>query len=178
MANDDPEHRLSHYVDEMLQRIMVEPCWYTAQDHSGRAIHGSAQAQMNWRAKQKWYGVKPAQLDWRMYQYPLYTEFELKDGKKPPSDGQAVTMRKLKERKIPTACLGDIRSVFEFIRDSGFILHGNAENLCTETVERWAAANEKARGRNSPRKIGKMRAFKPSAARIRKSEAMRGRVPH
>src|SRR3954451_23595790 len=71
MARVQREHRLSHYVDKLLDRILLEPCWYTAVDHSGRAIGGSVQAQMNWRQHQKWMGIKPSQLDWNIEQMAI-----------------------------------------------------------------------------------------------------------
>lgn len=154
---NEGEHRLSHHLSNLLPRIIMEPCWSTAQDHSGAAIGGSAQKQMAWRQKQAWYGLKPSQLDWRLFQAPIYAEFELKyrDGK--PTSGQETTMRLLAERNIPTGCFWTLREVFEFVRDTGFRLHGNAINILREVEEEYAAAEckagaPKARVKRAPRK--------------------------
>ena len=45
------EHRLSHYFDMMLDRMLTEPCWYTAIDHSGAAIGMS----VNLRVQSTWW---------------------------------------------------------------------------------------------------------------------------
>jgi hypothetical protein len=141
---DEGEHRLSHHLGGLLTRIVMEPCWHTAQDHSGAAIGASKQRQMNWRAKQHWYGVKPSQLDWRLIQLPLYTEFELKYGNGKPTPGQETTMRLLRERGIPTGCFWSLRTVVEFIQRVGFRLHGNTMNILREVEENYAAAERAA----------------------------------
>ena len=139
MARVQREHRLSHYESKLLDRILLEPCWYTAVDHSGRAIGGSVQAQMNWRQHQKWMGIKPSQLDWNIEQMaidipsnvPLWriAKIELKYGDNRPDHGQETTMRLLADRQIFTGCCWNIAEFFAALKTAGFQLHANAENI-------------------------------------------------
>jgi hypothetical protein len=176
MARDDPEHRLSHWVNELLERILLEPCWYTAQDHSGRAINGSQQMQMNWRQKQRWYGVKPSQLDWRVIQCQaiLYAEVELKCGSGRPDAGQETTMRLLRERGIPTGCAWSVGEFADLLKSAGFRLHPDTDAIVADIAARHAAADAAASAKAPTRKrSGKAMQAKPSLRRIRKAEALR-----
>lgn len=148
---NEGEHRLSHWFGHLLERILLEPCWFTAQDHSGAAIGNSPQKQMNWRAKQKWYGVKPSQLDWRIYQSPVYAEIELKYGDGRLETGQETTIRLLTERGIPTGVCWTLEQGYQAVRAAGFRLHANAGNILLEVIERHAAA-EMAAGVKAPTK--------------------------
>lgn len=177
---DDPEHRLSHWVGMLLEQVLLEPCWFTAQDHSGRAIAGSPQMQMNWRQKQRWYGVKPSQLDWRIVQCRpfLYAEIELKYGPGKPDNGQETTMRLLSERGIPTGCCWSIREVYDGLKAAGFRLHPDAEAIAAEVAARHAAA-DLAAGAKAPtrkRSAGKRLQAKPTLSQVRRTEALRSRV--
>lgn len=165
--NDDPEHRLSHWFGEMVERVLMEPCWCTAIDHSGRAIGASnverRRAQMIWRERQKKMGIKPDHLDWYFYQVAtgIYAQFELKrpDGGPGPTTGQEDTMRLLRDRGIPNGWGRSILDGFNFLRAAGFRLHPNSGNIVTEIIERHAAAEREAavkkaapRKRAAPRK--------------------------
>src|ERR1700742_2215972 len=99
MSRDQPEHRLSHWVSILIARCVQEPCWFSAIDHSGRAIGGSPQSQMAWRHRQKWMGITPSHLDWYIYQSTTgkYAQFELKIGSNKPDLGQITTMQLLRE---------------------------------------------------------------------------------
>jgi hypothetical protein len=175
---DNGEHRLSHWVDQLLDRILLEPCWYTAQDHSGAAIGGSEQAQMNWRQKQKWMGVKPSQLDWRIYQSPVYAEIELKYGRGGPTNGQEVTMQKLLDRGIPTGCCWTIADFYRALKVAGFRLHANADNIVIEIIERHAAAERAAAVKVAKPKSGtrKMLGPRPTPGEVGRAEALRRRI--
>jgi hypothetical protein len=189
MARVQREHRLSHYVDKLLDRILLEPCWYTAVDHSGRAIGGSVQAQMNWRQHQKWMGIKPSQLDWNIEQraidipsdVPLWriAKIELKYGDNTPDHGQETTMRLLADRQIFTGCCWTIAEFYAALKTAGFQLHANAENIAHEIIERHAAAEREAAIKAAgpkPAKSFKPVQPKPTMDEIRKAEALRRRV--
>jgi hypothetical protein len=178
---DEPEHRLSHAVSRLLSRILEEPCWFTAQDHSGRAIgdtkEARARSQIRWNEARKKQGIKPDQLDWRVIQAPLYAEFELKYRSVTPSEGQGVTMRLLSERGIPNACCGELADVVRFLERSGFRLHGNTANILIEETARYEAADALARaGIDKPKRTSKPFTPKPSQSRVKKMLAVQGRV--
>ena len=181
---DQPEHRLSHWCRELLARILLEPCWATAQDTAGRAIGATwaeqQQSRMRWEQNQKWYGVKPDQLDWRIFQAPIYAEIELKFGDNKPTTGQQTTMRLLRERDIPTGCAWTLREFYGLLVEARFQLHANAANILTEIEARHAAAQDAAvLKKKAPKSYvaQKPRAPKPSAAAVRRMNAVRGRVP-
>lgn len=150
MQYDQAEHRLSHYIDALLDRILLEPCWYSAIDHfavpMGETDESKKIANMVRFQRLKAMGVKPAHLDWFVYQKStgIYAQIELKVGYKSPSVGQETTMKKLRERGIPTGCAKTIRQFYNLIVDAGFLLHANAENIVTEIEARHAASDDKA----------------------------------
>jgi hypothetical protein len=188
MARNQAEHRLSHYVVKMIDRILTEPCWYTAVDHSGRAISGSPQAQMNWRQHQKWMGIKPSQLDWNIEQQaidipspePLWrvAKIELKHGRNRPDDGQETTIRLLSNRQIVTACCWSISEFYQALKTARFILHPNADNIVHEIIERHAAAEREASVAVAPKSSAKRKPLgpKPTLEQIGRAEALRRRV--
>lgn len=147
---DQPEHRLSHYVDALLDRIMVEPCWHSAIDHAAAAIGNTdeekKQAQMVRTQRLRAMGVKPSHLDWFVYQKStgIYAQFELKVGYAKPHTGQETTMRLLQQRGIPTGCAWNLAQFYDLLVGAGFQLHGNARNILTEIEARHAAADDKA----------------------------------
>ena len=176
---DQPEHRLSHIVAALLDRILIGDCWHTAVDHSGAAIGKSEQAQMAWRQRQKAMGIKPAHLDWYIYQREtgIYAQFELKNGRNGPTTGQETTMRLLTERGIPTGCAWTLPDFFDLVVKAGFRLHPNARNILVEMGERLAALDRAAELKAAkPRKVAKPRASKPSSAAIARSVARQQRV--
>jgi hypothetical protein len=182
---NEGEHRLSHWVEKLLERVLLEPCWFTAQDHSGAGIGGTdaeqRRRQGNKQQKQKWYGVKPSQLDWRVIQAPIYAEFELKYGNGDTTDGQDTTIRLLVDRGIPTGCFWTLEEVYDFLVTTGFRLHGNSKNILKQISEEYAAAERKAGAKKvAPKSKRSSKPFtpKPSAARMRKSNALRLKYPH
>lgn len=145
---DQPEHRLSHFVDSLLDRVMVEPCWYSAVDHGAAPMGGTKEEQKTARMvraqRMKARGIKPSHLDWFVYQRGIYAQFELKFGSNTPDDGQETTMRLLRERDIPTGCANTLRQFYGLLVDAGFALHANAENILAEIEVRYAVAHDKA----------------------------------
>jgi hypothetical protein len=171
---DQPEWRLSHYVDSLLDRIMIEPCWYSAIEGGTIMINKSPQARMLESQRRKARGIKPHHLDWMVYQYPIYSQFELKYGVPKPSDGQDTTIKLLSDRDIPAACLSTVMGVYHFLRDAGFKLHGNAENIAAEIEARWRAMDEAKRGGDAkPKRVAKPRAEKASAVQAKRLAALR-----
>ncbi len=145
---DQPEYCLSHFVDALLDRIMVEPCWYSAVDHGaapmGKSKDDQKRANMVRAQRMKARGVKPSHLDWFVYQRGIYAQFELKVRYNKPDLGQETTMRLLRERDIPTGCAKTLRQFYELLVEAGFQLHPNAENILSEIEARHAAADDLA----------------------------------
>lgn len=150
MAIDQPEHRLSHFVDALLDRIMVEPCWYSAVDHGaapmGKTTDEQKQARMVRAQRMKARGIKPSHLDWFVYQKTtgIYAQFELKVGYNTPDTGQETTIRLLTDRGIPTGYARSLAQFYDLLVRAGFVLHANARNILTEIEARHAAADDKA----------------------------------
>lgn len=144
------EHRLSKFVDAMLDRILVEPCWFTAIDHGiaplGKNKEEQRQARMVHAQRMKARGVKPSHLDWYCYQKEtgVFAQIELKIGDNEPDPGQEVTMRLLRARGIPTGCAWTLRQFYDLLVQSGFRLHGNSLNILAEIQTRYEAADDKA----------------------------------
>lgn len=147
---DQPEHRLSHFVDALLDRILLEPCWFSAVDHGaaplGKSKEQQRQANMIRAQRMKARGVKPSHLDWFCYQRStgIYAQIELKVGYNDPDDGQETTMRLLRERRIATGWAKNLRQFYDLLVEAGFRLHANAPNILTEIEARHDAADDKA----------------------------------
>lgn len=130
------EHGLSHWVDKFLDRVITEPCWYTAVDHSGESIGRDPEKQMHWRQKQRAQGIKPSQLDWYVVQFDPVTFkpaaicwIELKQGRNRLTDGQETTIRLLRQRGQVADEARTIHQCLALLRQAGFALHGNADNI-------------------------------------------------
>lgn len=191
---DQPEHRFSHWVNALLERIVLEPAWYTAVDHSGPVGQkGETPDQrrikrLRWEQRQRMMGIKPSQLDW-----PAVVQFdpetfavaaicwiELKRGDNDPTPGQEVTIRLLRERGQIAEPAWDIADVLAILRRARFRLHGNADNIAVEIAAKLDAADRTARAKiAAPRKpkAGKPRAPKPTLTQVRRQNAVRSRVP-
>lgn len=188
---DQPEHRLSHWVKEMLERILVEPCWFTAQDEAAKAIGDTskerAQSRMNWAQKREWYGVKPSQLDWRIIQLEpcIYAEIELKVGYRRPTEGQATTIRLMKEKGIYADWTSTIEGFYNHLVRAGFRLHENKQNILMEIQHRYDAAQDEADLKSmpsvdapvkKPRKLARARTEKPTLSQIARTERLRSKI--
>lgn len=175
---DQREHRFSHYVAQFFERVIIEPAWYSAVDHSGPVGQKNETAEqrrikrMRWEQRLRAMGVKPSGLDW-----PAVLQFdpdtgavvaacwiELKRGNNQPTDGQRTTMRLLGERKQVAVACWTIHDVLLALRAARFRLHGNADNIARE-IEAWLEAAD----REAPEKLArkaKARGAKPRPAKV------------
>ena len=146
------EHRFSHYVNAYFERVLVGDCWFTAVETGVYMKGATDEARMRAETLRKARGIKPAHLDWYVYQREtgIFGQLELKVGKNRPNAGQEVTIRLLEERKIPAGCAWTIPQVHDWAVDSGFKLHGNAKNIVRELHQRHLAADLEAEGKVSP----------------------------
>jgi len=178
VRNDQPEWRLSHYVNSLLEKIITEPAWFTAVDTGTQMVHKTQEARFAAEARRKARGIKPAHLDWYVYQFPIFSQFELKYGHTNPEPNQETTIDLLTKRDIPTGTYCTVLQVYEHMKRAGFKLHGNAENIAHEIELRWRAADEAKRGGAAVKKAraSKPRAAKPTQRQVTKLNAIRRRV--
>ena len=163
---DHPEHRLSHYVDTLLDRIVLEPCWFSAVDTGTVMVNSTPTARMRWEQRRRAMGIKPHHLDWYVYQAPLFGQIELKFGSNKPSAGQQDTMAALARQNIAHGCAWSVLDVYRWLRDSGYRLHANAENIAHEIEARWRAAQDGAERKKPARRTSRARTAKPSRAAL------------
>lgn len=190
---DQPEHRFSHWVNEFFERVIIEPAWYSAVDHSGPVGQKGDTAEqrrikrMRWEQRLRAMGVKPSGLDW-----PATLQFdpdsgavtaccwiELKRGDNTPTEGQEVTMRLLGERKQVAVTCWTIHDVLLALRSARFRLHGNADNIAREIEARLEAADRAAPeklAKKAKARGGRVKATKPSRSQVRRVNAVRGRI--
>ncbi len=194
MANDRPEHRLSHWIDELLERIILRdgPYHWTAVDTGTILVKTGTEeekrrARAAWENHRKYIGIKPHHLDTYLYQAPLYAQIELKIATssdaawKAITQGQRDTIVVLERQKCGHGFAWSIRSYYDVIKRLGFRLHPNAANIVVEIEARYAAAQREAEIKhNAPAKAykapRKSSGGKPSAARLKATEALRKRV--
>ena len=144
------EHGFSHWVDHFFDRVILEPGWWTAIDHSGESIGRDPQKQMRWREAQKAMGIKPSHLDWYAVQFDAVAPhrptaivwIELKVGSNDATDGQGVTIRLLQERGQVADVAYTIPACLALLRRAGFRLHANADNIAAEVQARVEAARQ------------------------------------
>lgn len=139
--NDYAEWGLSHWVDKFLDRVLIGPSWHTAVETGTWMVNQSPEARMNAENKRRARGIKPFHLDWYSWQAStgIYAQWELKVRGRPTRPGQDQTMVALRRNKIPTGVCETVPEVWIFLRDAGFELHGNAENIALELHERYLA---------------------------------------
>jgi len=154
------EHRLSHFCDKLIERIVLEPYWATAVDTGTVLFSKNPYARIMWENHRRWMGIKPHHLDWYIYQNPIFVQIELKHGYNQLSPGQRTTIRLLEERGIQADVCWTIPQFYSTLLNAGFRLHGNAQNIMFEIDERYQAAERKA---EEPK--AKAPARKPSAPR-------------
>lgn len=58
VRNDQPEWRLSHYVNSLLEKIITEPAWFTAVDTGTQMVHKTQEARFAAEARRKARGQK------------------------------------------------------------------------------------------------------------------------
>lgn len=155
---DQPEHRFSHYVDMLFDRVILEPCWFTAVDHSGPVGQKGdtreqrATKRMRWEQRLKAIGVKPSGLDWpavmqfdpESYAVTAICWIELKRGDRTPTAGQVITIKELERRGQVCGVARSIRDCLRLLVAAGFRLHGNADNIACEIEARLEAADAAA----------------------------------
>lgn len=139
MTIDHAEHGLSHWVALFLERTVVGHCWHTAIEGGTWLSGATQQARMNAETKRSARGIKPSHLDWYLWQKSTgqFTQFELKVKGRKIRVGQDQTMVALRRNQIPTAVCETVPEVCAFLRDAGFVLHGNAVNIAAELHERY-----------------------------------------
>lgn len=157
---DHPEHRLSHYFDELLERIFLPPHDFTAVDGAAKSVGNTpeerAMSRMRWEEKRKRQGIKPHPLDWNLEQMADGTHLwriarlELKYGSNPLTQGEKDTIAVLSRNHVPNGVAKTILECFEFLEACEFRLHGNARNIAIEVEARWRAADALARGADAP----------------------------
>ena len=169
---DQPEHRLSSFVDGFFDQVITEPCYFTAVDHSGPVGQkGDSPEQrrikrLRWEQRQRAMGVKPDQLDWYAVQFDPVTFkptaicwIELKWGDNKPTGGQQDTMQHLGKRGQVCGVAWDIADCLQYLRAAGFRLHGNADGIAKLAQLRLDAAHaaapaklaKRAKARGKPR---------------------------
>jgi hypothetical protein len=171
---DQPEHRLSHYVDVLFDRVVMQPAYYTAVDHSGPVGQKGDDAELrrikrlSWEQHQRWMGIKPDQLDWYLVQFDPVTFkptaaawIELKWGSNPPTTGQLQTIEHLTIRGQVCGVARTIAGCLSYLVTAGCRLHSNAENIAKEIQMRLDAAHAAA-----PAKLAKRAAAKPRKPRV------------
>jgi hypothetical protein len=164
-----PEERLSHWVDQLLERTLSRPCWFTAVDTGTILTKKPDETEEQVRIRRynrenmrKWMGIKPHHLDWYVFQhqhqisfghvvdahhygpYGLWAQFELKVGKNKPSLGQLQTIEALRKQGMQATVCWSLPEVFTFLNTMGFRLEANAEYVLKELMERYAAACREA----------------------------------
>lgn len=181
MKNDQPEHRFSHWCLELMDRIILtdQPSWWTAVDHSVKMTNQTPEAKMNYENHRKYMGVRPHHLDLYVYQYPLFSQIELKfadthaAAEKALTTGQRDTIAVLTRRGVPNGYAWTIRSFYEVLCRIGYRLHANAENIVREIEHRYAAAQDLVDMKPpSKKRTYRQPKVKPTAGQLRKVRVM------
>jgi VRR-NUC domain len=170
------EHGLSHWVDWWLERAVVRPCWFTAQETGVNRWDMTPAQYMRVMQLRQARGIKPHALDWMLFQKPEFLCFELKVGNNPVSDQQEATMRLLAAQGIPVGVCRSVHEVFGFLRRCGIRLNDSAPYVANLAHEHYLAARRQAAGAK-PKRATKPRAAKPTRSRVTAVESVRGRVP-
>lgn len=120
---------------------------------------------MVWAQRRRAMGIRPAHLDWYVWQQEtgVYTQFELKVKGGSLTDGQRATMALLQERGIPTACCWSIGDVLVHLQTAGFRLVENAAAIAAEIEAKHQARERTAQRTQAPRTRQRKQAAKPAA---------------
>lgn len=172
-----PEQRFSVVVKKFLNRALVRPCYFVANQDADSG--GRTEQQ---RARDSERGIVPGQLDWEVEQGPphLFRRLELKRGKNKTSDNQDHTIKGCADCGAPPVVAWTLRQVYEGLANEGFRFVGNVETILQqceadlEAMDRTAEAILLGTVVKPPSK--KRYPSKPSPARIRKAGAIRARV--
>jgi len=154
-----PEHMLQKACAKFLNHALPEDCFYTAIDHATRsAVEG---------AEKKSRGVKRGIPD-LMFKFHRRTVWiELKTEKGVVSDTQEDVRAALTRQGDDWHVARSIDDVEAILRSYGLPLKATAGGVTERLQQRL----------DLPRKAGKPRVAKPGAGRIRRTEAIRSRMP-
>ena len=171
MTFRSPEHRLQAWTDRLLDRVVLPPMWTTAIDHAHQTTD-------NARARARGRGVKSGIPDVYVCQgEPTRSAWiELKRGRNSTSGAQDDVHAALAACGLPVSTAYDLAEVLSALRAAGFRLHPNADNICAELTARLDASDREARAAPKSYVAKKPRAPKPTAAAVRRLNAVRGRV--
>lgn len=186
-----PEHVFSHYVNELFERVLCPPVWFTAVE-TGTWIEGETpQRRFAAEAARRYQGIKPHALDWYVFQLeknvvePVlgrihdtappgcltwfgpngrYMQIELKVGKNKPTPGQIDTINHLTKLGIQSDVCRSLADVFCAVNTAGFRLTENATYVLRELEARYAALLDAA---PKPKRAGKARALPPSQGKLK-----------
>lgn len=169
-----PEHRLQAWTDRLIDRVVLPPMWTTGVDHAHQTTD-------NARARARARGVKSGIPDVYVCQgEPRQSVWiELKRGRNSTSGAQNDVHAALGACGVPVFVAYDLREVLSALRAAGFRLHPNAFNIGEELMARLDASDREAKAKAPGPKsyvAQKPRAKKPSAAAVRRMNAVRGRV--
>lgn len=169
--NIQREHIFQAIVDRFLDRIVLQPFWTTGINHENELTD-------NARSRARGRGVKGGVPDVYIAQIPGRSAWiELKWGSNQLSGPQTDVRRQLTACGIPIFSAWSMDDVLAALLTADFSLHGNAVNLATEYQARAEAAIAKAEAKAAtPYRPGKPRVVKPTAARTRRVEGVRGRT--
>jgi hypothetical protein len=156
-----PEWSFQSWVDRLLDRIVVPPMFTTGIDHASQTTD-------NARARMAGRGIRFGLPDVFVAQsWGRCGWLELKRGSR-LSAAQEGVHRALRAAGQKVAVCDTMAGVVVALRDFGFVLRANADNLAVEYEARCVAAE---RAPAKPRAPGKPRARKPSQSRIRAAHA-------
>jgi hypothetical protein len=138
-----PEQRLSIAVDRLLDRALLQPCYFTAihdADGGGRTD--------NQRARDRNRGIKSGQLDWDVVQGKptLCRKLELKRGKNILSPAQQMTVAALDACGAPPIVAWTLEEVYRGLCNAGFRFAENARVIVAELAQHLAAWDREAEG--------------------------------
>lgn len=143
-----PEWSFQKHVYDFLERAVLEPREIRSIDKAGAQRSVGA-----WSAAVA-RGVKDGTGDILAVQGPLHRVvawLECKSGNGKARAAQVATAKSYLRCGIPTIECRTIHDVLAGMRDAGFQLHGNADNLAAEYQER-VAASERERALGAPKK--------------------------
>lgn len=168
-----PEQRLSLWFNHFLEKVLLQPCYFTA-------IHdadGGARTD-NQRSRDVARGIRGGQLDWEITQGqpsgPLIRKIELKRGKNKTSSQQDSTIKTLTACGAAPAVAYTIAETHAALIRMGFRLAPTAAMWAAYYEEKLLASDREAAAVMSGAVVkkgrrGRVYAKKPSAARIQRA---------
>lgn len=164
-----PEHSFQAWVDRLIDRIVLPPMFVTGIDHASQMTD-------NARARMAGRGIKFGMPDVFVAQqrigyivgtpHHLSAWLELKRGSGLSEHQKGVHRAMIAAGQRVFVCRS-MSDVVAALKEVGFSLHLNADNLATE-YEARVSGREKA-----PRKPGKFRAPRPTVGQVQRAERAR-----